>query len=382
MSTANTITALDVRVVNPPLAVPHATAVGMVASYPMVLLDLRTSNGITGCAYVFTYTMLAAPAVARLLRDVAALVVGQPCAPLAIEALLRKRFRLLGAHGFTAMVMAAIDMAAWDVVCKANAQPLFAQLGAARRGARGYAPVGMSAHGRSKALSPGARSAEGSPVSGIDGSVREAQAGVALGFTGVKAKIGYATVAEDMAVLRAMRDAVGADVAIMADYNQALDVPEAMRRCVALDELGLAWIEEPTIAEDFAGHAQIKAAAATPIQAGENWWGPLEFRKALNAGATDLLMPDVMKIGGITPWPKIAAMAEVYAMPLSNHLFAEVSAHLMAASPTAGWFEWCDWPNPVLAAPVEVRDGLVWPSEKPGIGIEWNEAAVARFEVR
>jgi mandelate racemase len=355
------ITALDVRVVNPPLAVPHATAGGMVASYPMVLLDLRTSDGITGCAYVFTYTMLAAPAVARLLRDVAALVVGQPCAPLAIEALLRKRFRLLGAHGFTAMVMAAIDMAAWDVVCKANAQPLFAQLGAARRGARGYAPVGMS---------------------GVDGSAREARAGVALGFKGVKAKIGYATVAEDMTVLRAMREAVGTDVAIMADYNQALDVPEAMRRCAALDALGLAWIEEPTIAEDFAGHAQIKATAATPIQAGENWWGPLEFRKALNAGATDLLMPDVMKIGGITSWLKIAAMAEVYAMPLSNHLFAEVSAHLMAASPTAGWFEWCDWPNPVLAAPVEVRDGLVWPSEKPGIGIEWNEAAVARFEVR
>jgi mandelate racemase len=361
VSTANTITALDVRVVNPPLAVLHATAGGMVASYPMVLLDLRTSGGITGCAYVFTYTMLAAPAVARLLRDVAALVVGQPCAPLAIEALLRKRFRLLGAHGFTAMVMAAIDMAAWDVVCKAHAQPLFAQLGAARRGARGYAPVGMS---------------------GIEGSVREARAGVALGFTGVKAKIGYSTLAEDVTVLRAMREAVGAGIAIMADYNQALDVPEAMRRCAALDQLGLAWIEEPTIAEDFAGHAQIKAAAATPIQAGENWWGPLEFRKALNAGATDLLMPDVMKIGGITSWLKIAAMAEVYAMPLSNHLFAEVSAHLIAASPTAAWFEWCDWPNPVLAAPVDVRDGLVWPSEKPGIGIEWNEAAVARFEVR
>lgn len=361
MSTDHTITALDVRVVNPPLAVPHATAGGLVASYPMVLLDLRTSGGITGCAYVFTYTVLAAPAVARLLRDVAALVVGQPCAPLAIEALLRKRFRLLGAHGLTAMVMAAIDMAAWDAVCKANAQPLYAQLGAARRGARGYAPVGMS---------------------GIDGSVREAQAGVALGFTGVKAKIGYATLAEDIAVLSAMRKAVGGGIAIMADYNQALDVPEAMRRCAALDALGLTWIEEPTLAEDFAGHAQIKAAAATPIQAGENWWGPLEFRKALNAGATDLLMPDVMKIGGITSWLKIAAMAEVYAMPLSNHLFAEVSAHLMAASPTASWFEWCDWPNPVLAAPVEVRDGLVWPSEKPGIGIEWDEAAIARFELR
>jgi mandelate racemase len=356
----NAITALDVRVVNPPLAVPHATAGGTVASYPMVLLDLRTSSGVTGCAYVFTYTMVAAPAVARLLRDLSALVVGQACAPLAIELMLRKRLRLLGPHGFTAMAMAAIDMAAWDVVCKANQHPLYAQLGAARRGARGYAPVGMS---------------------GVEGSVREARSGVALGFGGVKAKIGYATLDEDIAVLRAMREAVGPNVALMADYNQALDVPEAVRRCTALDALGLTWIEEPTTAEDFAGHAQIKAAAATPVQAGENWWGPLEFRKALNAGATDLLMPDVMKIGGITSWLKIAAMAEVYAMPLSNHLFAEVSAHLMAASPTASWFEWCDWPNPVLARHVEVRDGLVWPSERPGIGVEWDEAAVQRFLV-
>ncbi|HET9977968.1 MAG TPA: enolase C-terminal domain-like protein [Burkholderiaceae bacterium] len=359
-----TVTRLDVRMANPPLAVPHATASGMVASFPVVLLDLRTSAGITGSAYAFVYTMLAAPAVARLLADLSAVVVGQPCAPLALDALLRQRFRLPGAQGLVAMARAAIDMAAWDVVCKANGLPLYAQLGATRRGARGYGPVGLS---------------------GREGSARESRAGVARGFRGVKAKIGYASVAEDIAVLRAMREAVGPDVAIMADYNQALDVAEAMARCAALDAdpvIDLAWIEEPTTAEDYAGHAQIKAATRIPIQAGENWWGPLEVRKALNAGAVDLMMPDAMKVGGVTSWMKVAAMAEVDGMPISNHLFPEVSAHLMAAAPTAGWFEWCDWAEPILAAPVEVRDGLVWPSDKPGIGVEWNEAAVARFEVK
>jgi len=360
MGDALTITGLDVRVANPPLAVPHATAGGLVATYPMVLLDLRTRAGITGCAYVFTYTLLAAPALARLLHDLSPLVIDQPCAPLAIESMLRKRFRLLGSHGFTAMAMAAIDMAAWDVVCKASGKPLYAQLGGTRRASRAYAPVGLS---------------------GVDGSVREARAGAAAGFTGVKAKIGYPSVEDDIAVLRAIRDAVGPDITLMADYNQAHDVPEAMRRCAALDSLGLAWIEEPTIAEDFNGHAQIKAAVQTPIQAGENWWGPLEFRKALDAGASDLLMPDVMKIGGITSWLKISALAEVHGMPLSNHLFAEVSAHLMSVTPTAGWFEWCDWPVPVLNQAVEVRDGMVWPSDKPGIGIEWDEAAIARFAI-
>jgi mandelate racemase len=350
-----TVHSLRVRVANPPLTVPHATAGGMVASFPMVLLDLRTRGGLVGSAYVFTYTMVAAPSVARLVRELEPLLVGQPAA---------QRFRLLGPQGFTMMAAAAIDMAAWDVTCKAAGLPLHQMLGGVARGSRGYAPVGLA---------------------GEAGAVREALAGTARGFKGVKAKIGYPTLDEDIRVLRAIRDAVGPEVAIFCDYNQALDVPEAIRRGTALDAvpgLGLGWIEEPVTAEDYAGHAAVKAAVHTPVQAGENWWGPLEFRKAINAGATDLLMPDVMKLGGVTPWLDVMAMAQAYAMPLSNHLFPEVSAHLMAVSPTAGWFEWCDWADAVLARPAPVRDGLVWPGDEPGIGVQWDEAAVVRHEVK
>lgn len=360
MNPAFTVTGIDLRPANPPLAVPHATASGMVATFPMVAIDLHTSAGITGCAYVFTYTTLAAPAVAQLLRDLGSVIVGQPCAPLLLDAHLRKRFRLLGATGLVTMAVAGIDMAAWDALCKANGKPLYAQLGGVRRASKGYAPVGLS---------------------GVAGSAREARAGVDAGFRGVKAKIGYPTLAEDLQVVAAMREAVGPDVAIMVDYNQALDVPEAMRRCAALDDAGVAWIEEPTLADDLTGHAQIRAAARTPIQAGENWWGLLDYRKAADAGAADLWMPDAMKVGGITSWLKVAALAEAHGVPLSNHLFPEVSAHLMALAPTASWFEWCDWANPVLKQPVEVRDGDVWPSEAPGIGIEWDDAALARHEL-
>jgi mandelate racemase len=358
-----TITALDVRVANPPLAVPHATAGGLIGHFPVVLLDLRTAAGITGCAYVFTYTLLAAPAVARLLRDIAPLVLGQPAQPLPVQALLRKRFRLLGPHGLTAMVMAAIDMALWDVSAKAAGQPLFALLGGARQGTPGYAPIGQS---------------------GEAGVVREAEAGLAAGFEAVKAKIGYPTLAGDLAVLRTIRETIGPQRALMCDYNQALDVPEAIRRGRAIDAepgLDIAWIEEPTLAEDFHGHARIAAAVQTPIQAGENWWSPLEFDKAIAAGATDLLMPDVMKLGGITPWLKVAALAEARSLPVSNHLFPEVSAHLQCVTPTAHWFEWADWSEPLVSEPVRVAQGRVWPSEKPGIGIEWNEAGLQRHLV-
>jgi mandelate racemase len=361
LNNAVKITGLRVRAVNPPLAVPHNTASGAVSTYPMVLLDVQTDAGVNGSSYVFTYTPLALKPVAQLLQNMEALLKGQPCAPQDLDQMLRKRFRLLGPQGFVGIALAAIDMAAWDVQCKAVGLPLARMLGGSVKSSRAYAAVGMS---------------------GALGSAQEAEQGVRAGFTGVKAKIGYATVEEDVQVIRAIRKAVGEQVAILVDYNQSLLVPEAMHRAKVLDAEGITWIEEPTLAEDYAGHAQIKAAAATPIQAGENWWGPIEFRKAINAGATDLLMPDVMKLGGITPWLKVAAMAEAYGMPVSNHLFPEVSSHLMAVTPTASWFEYADWSNPVLAQPTQVKDGMVIPSDAPGIGIAWDEAAVNKYTVQ
>jgi mandelate racemase len=354
------ISHFTVRAVNPPLATPHATASGTVTHFPMVLLDLHTDEGVSGCAYVFTYGAWALKPVAELLRAMEPMLKGQPCAPQAIEQMLRKRMRLIGPHGLVTMAMAAIDMAAWDAHCKAAGLPLYAVLGGTRRASRAYGPVGMS---------------------GMQGSAQEAEAQARLGFTAVKAKIGYGSVDEDRAVIDAMRRTMGPGVRLMVDYNQALDVPEGMARCKALDAEGLVWIEEPTTAEDLIGHGRIKDAAVTPIQAGENWWGPLEFRKAINAGASDLLMPDVMKIGGITNWLKIMAMAEVYGTPLSNHLFPEVSAHLMAVSPTAGWFEFADWSHPILAEPLDAQGGQVLPSDKPGIGLTWDESAIQRFLV-
>jgi mandelate racemase len=360
---AGNVTQLTVRVANPPLAVPHATAGGMVASFPMVLLDMATSAGLTGRAYVFTYSMVFAPAVARLLADLTPLLTGQPCAPRELQALLRKRLRLIGAHGFTMMALAAIDMAAWDAVAQAARMPLYRLLGATRRGTLAYGPVGMS---------------------GVEGAAREAAASQAVGLLPVKAKIGYASVPEDVAVVEALRRATGASgtATVMVDYNQSLSPVQAIERGRVLDALGLGWIEEPTVAEDYSGLAQVAMALRTPVQAGENWWGPLEFRKAIEARATDLLMPDAMKVGGVSGWLDVAALADAAALPVSSHLFPEVSAHLLAATPTAHWLEWTDWSSPVIATPPEVRDGRVWPSEEPGIGVRWDEDAVARWQVR
>ena len=198
---------------------------------------------------------------------------------------------------------------------------------------------------------------------------------------GVKAKIGYPTVQEDVAVIRAMRKAVGGTVAIMVDYNQSLTPVEAIERMRVLDEEGLAWVEEPTLAHDYAGHARIARESRTPVQCGENWWGPLDMQHAIDAQACDYMMPDVMKIGGVTGWLRAAALAQTKGILLSSHLWPEISAQLLCVTPTAHWLEYADWWNRIMELPLALKDGMTDVTGATGTGVSWNETALARYLV-
>ena len=355
-----TIRGLRVRTVEVPMLHPHRTASGTITSSPLVLTDLLTDEGVVGSSYVFCFTAVVLRPTALLLQGLEPLLVGQPVAPLELDRQLAGRFRLLGRQGLTGIALAAIDMAAWDALARAHDLPLVRLLGAEPRPVRMYGSIGYD---------------------GADGCAREAAAWAERGATGVKAKIGYPDVREDRAVIRAIRRAAGDDMAVMVDYNQSLTPVEAIERTRQLDDEGLTWIEEPTLAEDYAGLAEVARAAATPIQAGENWWGPRELAKAIAAGASDHVMPDAMKIGGVTGWLQAAAIAAASGRLVSSHLFVEVSAHLLGATPTAHWLEYADWFNPVIAEPLEIVDGFAVPNDRPGSGIEWNETAVARYAV-
>jgi mandelate racemase len=201
------------------------------------------------------------------------------------------------------------------------------------------------------------------------------------GFRAVKIRLGYPEPRTDVEVVRAVRQAVGPDVVLMSDYNQALSVSEAVHRAHLLDGEGLLWIEEPTLAPDFAGHAQISREARTPIQIGENLWGSADMARSVAAGASDYVMPDVVRIGGVSGWLRAAALAEGAGLPMSCHLFPEISAHLLAVTPTCHWLEYVDWASPILCAPVQVVDGCITPPSGPGNGLEWDEAAVQRYLV-
>lgn len=352
------ITGLTARAVNVPLEFPVRTSVGTVATSPLVLIDLHTDVGVTGRSYVFTYTPLALQATQALVASFGQAIVGQAVAPFDIDQWFASRLRLLGRPGLAIMACAGIDMALWDALALHRGVPLVTLLGGTPRDIPAYDSHSMD---------------------GIDLGVRRAATAADAGFKAIKTKIGYATVQEDLKMLRALRSAVGSDVQIMVDYNQGLTVPEAQRRIRALQDEQLAWVEEPTVQEDLAGHARLRSLGL-PIQMGENWCGPLEMQRAVDAGACDLAMPDAMKIGGVTGWMRAAAIAQTAGVPMSSHIFPEVSVHLLAVTPTAHWLERMDLAGPVLLQPLTYIDGSARCPDAPGTGIAWNEEAVRRFE--
>jgi mandelate racemase len=349
---------MTVRAVRVPMAEPHRTASGIITESPLVLTDVVTDTGIRGRSMIFTYTPAALKPTADLIRNLESLVKGEALGPAEIEQKLARRFRLLGTQGLVGMALAAIDMALWDALARAHGLSLVRLLGAIEKPVRPYGAVGYD---------------------GVEGCARAAEVWAKRGVSGIKAKIGYPTVQEDLAVVRAMRSAVGADVAIMVDYNQCLTPAEAVERLRVLDGEGLAWVEEPTLAHDYSGHAFVAREARTPIQCGENWWGILDMQHAIEAQASDYVMPDVMKIGGVTGWLRAASLAQAKGLRVSNHLWPELSARLLCCTPTAHWLEYADWWNPIVAEPLSVDKGIAIPSNTVGSGLDWNEDAVARF---
>jgi mandelate racemase len=336
---------------------PHRTASGTVVESPLVLTDVITNGGPVGHSIVFTYTAAALGPTADLIRNIEPLLTGEPLAPAELEARLARRFRLLGTQGLVGMALAGIDMALWDALARCHDTSLVRFHGGVEKPLPAYAAVGFD---------------------GVSGSARVAEAWVRHGFKAIKAKIGYPDLREDLEVVRAIRSAVGDNVAVMVDYNQCLTPAEAVQRLRVLDDEGLTWVEEPTRAHDYEGHALIAREARVPIQCGENCWGAQDLRHAIAARASDYVMLDAMKIGGVTGWLRAAAVAETHALPVSSHLWPELSAQLLCITPTAHWLEYTDWWNMIVSEPLRIDEGWAVPSAGPGAGVEWDEQAIVR----
>ncbi len=341
-----------------PLRRPVRTASGTVDRAPLVLIDVVTTDGVVGRSYLFSYYPWALGALDEVVTSLGELVTGDEVAPVAIAEKLRARTALLGARGLVGMAISGLDMAAWDALSQADGVPLVRHLGGAPLPVPAYDSLGMF---------------------GPDEAAEAAAQSLKAGFRALKIRLGFPSLEEDVAAVRAARSALPDDVALMVDYNQSLSAVEAIRRGRALDGEGVSWIEEPVRADDFENCARVSAAVATPVQIGENFNGYHEMQAAVRLGASDLVMPDAQQIGGVSGWMRAAALAETAGIPMSNHLFVEISVHLLAVTPTRHWLEYLDLAGPVVQEPLEVVDGVVQAPDRPGIGLEWDADAVRTY---
>jgi mandelate racemase len=358
--TVAAITGVAARAVVTPMKRPLRNAFGVIDAGPLVLIDVSTDQGVTGHAYLFAYTRLTLKPLVLLIEEIGRDLTGKPLAPVDLMAAMDAKFRLLGWQGLVGMAVSGLDMAFWDALGQLAGRPVAELLGGTARPMRCYDSYGVVDPDKDERA--------------LRHSIDE------QGFRGIKIKGGHGDLAADEEMVKGVRALLGPDIALMLDFNQSLDPAEAGRRIARLWPYDLTWIEEPVPQENLSGHAKVREQSEIPIQAGENWWFPRGFAEAIAAQASDFIMPDLMKVGGITGWLNVAGQADAASIPMSSHILPEASAHVLPVTPTAHWLEVLDFAGAILAEPLQISGGTLT-ARGPGLGLQWNESAVARYQL-
>lgn len=376
------------------MPVPMADAIHYMPERPTLLVQVHTDEGIVGLGEAAAYGGFLESTEALILGELRRTIVGQD--PFRIERLWS--MMATGAHqrgrrGMLLMAISGIDIALWDIVGKATKTPLYRLLGAYRDTLDAYASAGFYVEGKD-----------------APALAEEVGGYAARGFGTIKIKVGrnpdvmlnplhdmpasgyaVATVDEDVERVRAAREAIGPKVRLAIDANNAWTPPVALRFMRLVEELDIAWLEEPVATEDLAGSAELASSLDTPIAGYETETGLAGFRDLVERRAVDIVQPDAIWTGGITECRKVAAVAQAHGLPVVPHVFSSAVAsvanmHLIASLPNAGLLEFDQNPNPLrtelLTEPIEVdSDGRVRMPERPGLGIELNKETVDRYRL-
>ncbi len=355
------ITRVEILQVDLPPKVKRTDAIQSFVTQETPMVRITTDDGLTGTGYSYTIGTGGSSVVALIKDHLAPRLIGRD--PFETEAIWKSLFfatHATAVGAITSLALCAIDMALWDIRCLAAKRPLWKEAGGAQASVPLYSTEGGWLHVETKAL------------------VEDALAVKAQGFGGTKIKIGRPHVSEDIARLSAVREAVGPGFEIMTDANQAFTVSEAIRRARLYEPLDLAWFEEPLPAEDLGGHVRLAASTSLPIAVGESMYHPSHFREYLQREACSIVQADVARIGGITPWLKVAHLAETFNVPICPHFLMEIHVSLCAAVPNAAWVEWIPQLDDITADRMTVKDGRAVPSAAAGLGIAWDTGAIAK----
>ena len=326
------------------------------------IVRLRCSDGSEGTGYSYTIGTGGSSVVALLKDHLLPRLIGRQ--PDEIESIWRDLLfhtHATSVGAITSLALAAIDTALWDRRSRMLGLPLWRAAG----GAQSHVPVYTTEGGWLQLAT--------------DSLVEQTAAAQAAGFAGAKIKVGRPHLSEDLARLTAVRAVVGDGFELMVDANQAWTLSEALRRARALEPIGLAWLEEPLPADDLAGHARLCRSAPMPIAVGESLYSPGQFGDYLRAGACHIVQVDVARVGGITPWLKVAHLAECLNIAVCPHFLMELHVSLACAVPNAKWVEYIPQLDAIVHSHLRIQDGRAWAPEAPGLGIEWDWADIERL---
>jgi L-alanine-DL-glutamate epimerase-like enolase superfamily enzyme len=344
--------------------VKRTDAIQSFVSQETPIVTITDSDGATGTGYSYTIGT-GGPSVMKLIEHtLGPALLGREADE--VERLWRDLMFMTHATtvgAITALAQAAIDTALWDLRCRRAGLPLHRMAGGAQESLPLYTTEGGWLH-----LEPAAL---------VDDALRAR----ADGFGGAKIKVGRPHVSEDVARLSAVREACGPAFEIMTDANQAFTVDEAIRRARHYEAVDIAWFEEPLPADDLGGHARLARQTSVPVAVGESLYSPLHFREYLAAGACSIVQVDVARIGGITPWLKVAHLAETFNVPVCPHFLMELHVALCCAVPNARWVEYIPQLDPLTTRGMRIENGRALPSPDPGLGIAWSPEAIDRMAV-
>ena len=358
------ITTLKTTLVDVPLANPIATAIHAMRSVGCVLVELETDEGITGESYVFTLNGARLSALHEMVLGFTHQVEGRdPHFVAQIGQAMWDEMNLIGHAGFSIAALSAIDTACWDIIGKAANQPLHKLFGACRDKVKTYASGGLW-------LSQS-----------IDDCVRQAGEFIDAGFRSMKIRRGSANSADDVERVRAIRAACGPDIELLTDANQGLSTKRAIGLARQLEAFDIAWLEEPVVYQNLSGHAEVRRATNIPIASGETEYTYLGMHKMLEAGAADVVMPDLQRVGGLTGLRRAATLAAAYHVPVSTHVFTEQSICVAASEPNYISVEHMPWFCTLFNEPLEVDEGFLRVPDRPGIGFTFDQRAVKKFKL-
>lgn len=354
------ITRIELQMIDLVPKVKRVDAIQSFVSQETPFVTVYDSDGASGTGYSYTIGTGGPSVMALLEHTLAPALIGKD--PDRIDGIWRDLLFLTHATSvgaITSLALAAIDTALWDLKCKKAGLPLWKAAGGTRDRIPLYSTEGGWLHLEPQAL------------------VDDALAMQAKGFKGSKIKIGSEHISQDAARLSAVRAAVGDSYEIMTDANQGFSLSEAIRRARMLENYNIGWFEEPLPADDVAGHVELARRTSVPIAVGESMYSISQFKDYLQMGAASIVQVDVARIGGITPWLKVAHMAEAFNVMVCPHFLMELHLPLVCAVPNAKWLEYIPQLDSVTTAPMLVEDGFAIPSQAPGLGIQWDEQAIA-----